>query len=308
MRLSSGINGVIRYWVIVLVMIPCSAYAAFDPNNPGASGYVLSFDDEFDSLSSIDVNATKGPGYKWYVHRWFGYPNTPESALSVSNGILIITPTDTTGYQIATAGPSSNPQGYVGQAFGGGFYIEGRISFDNTQVVIANSWPAFWGLSLQALLGASHWPGQPAEYNHALEDDFFEYDTFPSSGANSFGGSMHDWYGIYNVTCPPSYCSVTNSNGVVRLGATIWTNFHTIGQLYIVGSSANGNQGSVSTYFDGVLTSDVVTWTDQGDGTPPPSGAFAFSIMDKESLVIILGTGTSSPMNVDWVHVWQPSQ
>jgi peptidoglycan hydrolase-like protein with peptidoglycan-binding domain len=47
-----------------------------------------------------------------------------------------------------------------------------------------------------------------------------------------------------------------------------------------------------------------VTWTTSGDGTPPPAGPFAFSIIDQQHLVVVLGTGVDY-LDVDWVHVWQ---
>jgi hypothetical protein len=73
----------------------------------------------------------------------------------------------------------------------------------------------------------------------------------------------------------------------------------------VPGTADNGNQGYVQYYFDGQPTTDKVTWTNSGTGTPPPVGNFQFSIMDKQHQVIELGTGVDAPMDVDWVHVWQ---
>jgi hypothetical protein len=117
---------------------------------------------------------------------------------------------------------------------------------------------------------------------------------------------MHDWYGVRNKTCP-QFCDVSSNAGVVVLGETNWGEFHTIGQLYIPGSEENNFKGSATTYFDGNITSAVVKWIGQGDGPPPPSGDAAFSIFDKQNIVIILGTGIGVPLKVKWVHVWQPA-
>src|ERR1700720_4049275 len=63
------------------------APGAFDPANPAASGYALVFDDEFNSASTIDVNNTKAPGFKWYPGNFFGGA-TPASYIQVSGGEL----------------------------------------------------------------------------------------------------------------------------------------------------------------------------------------------------------------------------
>ncbi|PNG24193.1 hypothetical protein CR492_20075 [Methylocella silvestris] len=277
---------------------------AFDGKNPAGSGYVLKFDGTFSS-STVDVNGTGAAGFKWYVTKWYGYPKTTTSQFSIdSAGVLTINPNESSNYQIATAAPSSNAQGYVGQAFGGGFYIEGKIALKSAQVDTTKGWPAFWSNALEELTGKAQWPGQVTGYNHHIENDFFEYYGTSGGGVKTFGMALHDWYGLLNKTCP-GYCKVTNTNGVVQVGAVDWTQFHTIGQLWIPGTSANNNQGSVTTYFDGVATPNVVKWVNQGNGVPAPSGTFVASIQDKQNLVVILGTGVGSPMRVQYVRVWQ---
>ena len=244
--------------------------AAFDPARPERAGYELVFNDEFGSIDTIDVRDTRRPGFKWYVGKFFpSYKTTPASAIGVADGILTISASDSTNWQLATAAPDRAGRGHVGQAFGRGFYVEARIAFDHRKVVVANGWPAFWASSLEALLGRAQWPGQPPGYDHAIEDDIFEYDVFGRYGPNSFGSSLHDWYGIRGVTCA-LYCRITSPNAVVRLGKTDWTEFHTVGQLYVPGDETNGFEGSVVTYFDGVRTSASVAWTYRGHGVPPP--------------------------------------
>jgi hypothetical protein len=46
----------------------------FNPNDPAASGYQLVFHDEFDSASTIDLNASGLPGFNWYPQQFFGRP------------------------------------------------------------------------------------------------------------------------------------------------------------------------------------------------------------------------------------------
>jgi hypothetical protein len=51
--------------------------APFDPNDPAASGYQLVFHDEFNSASTIDLDASGFPGFNWYPQQFFGRPPPP---------------------------------------------------------------------------------------------------------------------------------------------------------------------------------------------------------------------------------------
>jgi hypothetical protein len=304
------------YPMIVFLLALAEPAFAFDPSNPGASNYVLVFDDEFNSMSTIDTGDTRVPGFNWYLYQPFGArtKHSNPADLSISDGVVTITPTGPSknGSSIMTiAIPQSEvpPKGYVGRAFGGGkgFYIEARIAFDNSLVKTAKGWPNFWGESVEHIIGhgADQWPGQPSGYAHFIEDDFFEYDIASFAGPNAFGSSRHDWYGLYNVTCKHKrFCGILSSNYAVKMPNKItWTAWHTYGQLYI---PASGNSaGSFQMYFDRKPTGNVQTWINAPDGAPPPSGKSSFSIMDKQSLAIILGSGIGQPMKVDYVHVWE---
>ena len=69
--------------------------------------------------------------------------------------------------------------------------------------------------------------------------------------------------------------------------------------------SVNGSLGSAQYYFDGVATTDLVTWNGPPPTAPPPSGNQVFSILDAQQLAIILGTGPGWPLQVRSVNVWQ---
>jgi hypothetical protein len=282
------------------------AGAAFDPNNPAASGYQLAFHDEFDSASTIDLNASGLPGFNWYRQQFFGRPPTSSNFITMANGELIISGMDTTSfYTLASAAPSTNVFGYVGNAWGGGAFIESRFHFDPA-TINTNGWPSFWSMAVEHMAApgvADQWPGQAPGYAHFIEDDFFEYDTHSFAGAQSYGAAMHDWYGIFNPTM--GYSNIFNeTNFVVQTGAgTDFTEFHTYAQLWV--PSTNGQPGYVINYFDGNALSQV-NWVGSGPGTPPPSGNALFSIIDQDHLVLCLGTGTGEPMVFDWVRVWQP--
>jgi hypothetical protein len=253
-------------------------------------------------------------GYKWYPQHFQGFTTTPNSAIEVANGALTLL-TDVSGFGVGlqTAIPAANAQGWVGRAFGGGAYFEARIKFDPATINTADgvtSWPAFWSVAIEFLVGdssAAYWPGQIPGYYHFAENDFFEYNLKRWYGVNYYGGAVHDWYGTFNQCGNQWYCDVNNGEtSVITVPpSTDWTQYHTVGQLWIKGTAANGNQGSILYYFDGQPTSDTVTWVDSGDGTPPPTGDFIFSIIDKQHLMLVLGTGVNEPFTIDWVRVWQ---
>jgi hypothetical protein len=307
----------------------CLSAVAFTPNDPLLCGFSLVFDDEFASISTIDTDATGNPDYKWYVTKFFGYAREPAATLSITNGILTISPTSSTGnYNIATAGPSASAPGYVGSVFGApanAYYFEASIAFDQTLGPTHGSggYPSFWSMAIEHMVTPrmSSWTGQAAEYEHFIEDDFFEFDTWSFMPLNAFGSAGHDWYGNYNVTCSPGFCGVINPLFEIinqAAGGDVWTGFHRIGQLWVLGTAANNWHASQTMFVDGVpcLTYDnsaickgiPKTWTDSptgAQGNPPPTGTALFSIADRQHLNIVLGSGPGWPMKVDFVRVWK---
>lgn len=295
----------------------------FNTANPTQYGFVLVFDDEFASSSTIDLTNSLAPGFNWYLKKFNG-TTTGAGEISVSGGTLTITMA-TAGeiYTLATAAPTSSTT-FVGTAFGHSspgtpraFYFEANLAFDNTLVNIADRWPAFWALALEPEISGTNyaqWPGQTTGYTDHIEDDFFE---FNQNNALKYGATLHNWYGIYNVTCG-TYCVTTNtSNDVVTLGSVTWTSFNKVGQLWVLGSAANNYNGYIVNYFNGVPVSKVAWVGPGGTGVfasptvanppvPPPAYPFNFSILDSQNLILAIGTGTNSvPMQFKYVRVYQ---
>jgi hypothetical protein len=210
----------------------CIPAGLFDPTNPTSTGFRLVFSDDFTNPQTIDLNATGN-------------------------------------YNIATAAPANNTQGYVGNAFGGAAYFEAKIKFDPTTVNFSQGFPAFWGFSIEhaANKGADHPAGTPTGFQHFIEDDFFEFDIGWASSI-AYGTAIHDWYGIYSSICQegylkgsPGFCDVTNNglgtpyNNFVSTkqnNVTIdWTQWHIIGQLWVPGSPYFHPAGYVQNFIDG---------------------------------------------------------
>jgi hypothetical protein len=151
--------------------------------------------------------------------------------------------------------------------------------------------------------GKDQWINQERNYEHFIEDDFFEYDTSSWKGENSYGTTLHDSYGIFGHTCPHGFCHETNANAVVKTPSnTDFTEYHTYSQLWI--PSANDNYGCINNYFDGQILSQV-TWKKKDIDLPPPQGDSIFSIIDQDHLAIFLGTGNDQPMTINLIQVWQ---
>lgn len=276
-------------------------------------GYKLSFSDDFNDPSTIDLNDTGESGYKWYRRNFFGSKTTAGGLnITVASGILTLGGKDQPGGNLKTAAPANNRNGWVGQVFRQGGYFEARLRFDpHVKTSTSVSWPAFWSMAIEHMAekGADQWPGQPSGYAHFIEPDFFEYDTRWLPDNTAYGGAVHDWYGIYDKPVP-GFSQVANynkksafNNFLIAVPAgTDFATWHTFGCLWV--PSVNGAEGYLQYTFDGETTSDRVTWTGAPQN-PPPQEPWQFSIIDQQGLVVLLQTGKDWPMDVDWVRVWQ---
>ncbi|MBF1042530.1 MAG: hypothetical protein HXL04_02440, partial [Candidatus Nanosynbacter sp.] len=121
------------------------------PTVPAAAGKYnrLAFEDNFDSISTIDTGNTGAPGFKWYpagVHKW-GKPDTQPSEYSVNNSVLRIAPSHSTyNRNFMTRDPNTGE----GRSFGRGYYeVRMRVDADGVRNVPPenSSWPAFWAQS-----------------------------------------------------------------------------------------------------------------------------------------------------------------
>lgn len=145
---------------------PATAPAGFNASNPGASGYRMTFGDEFDALSlSPDGNSA---GYTWWPNLW--YESGRSHAQYVSNGVLY-SPDNT-----VVVGMSND--GTKGLAFLYG-YFEARMKFPGN-----GKDSAFWMFSeSHSFHGANCW----SELD--IQEDFY---------ASTYVGTAHDWQGGQN--------------------------------------------------------------------------------------------------------------
>lgn len=276
------------------------------PPAAAAVGYnTLTYSSTFSG--DIDLSQTYASGFNWYVWDWFGGSVSPSTIVPFSGGVTL------TG---ATAGPNgtmataADPLGgnFVGTVFGGGLYIEAKIQFDPSQVNAGTQgWPSFWSLSLEQSLGTSQWPGQATGYTTGVEADFMEFERPIST--TGYGGTIHQAYGKFNITCPPNYCQYSPSVGSPRIvnPNTDFSRAHVYGWLWVPATVTTN--GYIKFYFDGQQIGPATAWTQfvggAGQIPPPDNQPWAFGSMDTQHYFIILGTGPSQPMVINYVNVWQ---
>lgn len=279
-------------------------------------GYIqLSFFSRFDK-KTIDLQRSRRRGFDWYLNRFFGWsPVNADHLKFDEDGTITLDGDFSANYGIATAGPNITGSGWIGRAFGGGAYFEASLKFDPEDHRRANfkGWPSFWSMSIEHLanMKEQYWLGQEKYYEHFIEADFFEYGLLKYGvPENYYIGALHDWYGIYKKTCPKKHCSATTEVPALKRRMpenTDFNDFHRYGFLWV--PATDTSNGYAEWYLDGKPVGPRTTWTRFNDQRPPPGKApWTFGIIDRQHLVLILGTGKDQPMTVKYVAVWQVTE
>ncbi len=310
----------IRYLVFLLFTL-CAANSVNAvartaiPGPAKMAGFTkLTFSSNF-SKGSIAVVKPFESGKKWYIWSFFGQHANP-AVLHFNRDRTLTLMGGPTGpnAQIATAAPVNNTKGYVGEAFGGGAYIEASLAFqpDNEIRRHFKGHPSFWAMALEHLVHAKLHVNTlinlPKKFKHFVEVDIFEYDLFQYLHVtNVYGGTAHDWYGIWKKSCTRGFCSFDDSNIKRWIPAgTKLTNFHQYAILWRPAIAAG--QGYLQYYFDGTPVGNRIHWKKCGKNANPKSTSYnPFCVLDSQHLVLILGTGQGEPMIIHDVRVYQSS-
>jgi hypothetical protein len=133
-----------------------------------------------------------------------------------------------------------------------------------------------------------------------------EYDTSQYAYQNGIG----NWYGNPVKSTSNPQQDVPGSAGSVTVpSGTNFAAYHKYGCLWVPATPAT--QGYLKFYFDGVQTGSTFYWNWDNPANPfpapPQNNSSAMSGMDQRHLFMILGTGTTQPMTVQSVSVWQAS-
>jgi hypothetical protein len=256
-----------------------------------------------------------------YLWNFFGQSTASNAVTANDDGSITLLGGGPTSGQVASASLAANADKFQGIAFGGGAYFEATLKFDGWQGQSSNpnslsrGYPAFWSMAIEHLAqistGADQWSGQASGYEHFSEVDFLEYDlAYLQKSDDVYGGSIHDFYGVFDQTCAPSdYCNIQNpySTKIEKVPAdTDFSAYHTYGLLWVPATATA--DGYIQWYFDRTAVGQPVTWAQFTNQTPPTTPADTdFGIVDLQHLVVILGTGTQYPMTVSAISVWQKS-
>jgi hypothetical protein len=254
----------------------------------------------------------------WFPFNFYG-GSTPAAAYSQnSDGSVYLSGAGNVnaGADIATAFQTSSGNKWSGTAFGGGAYFEATLSFTNqSNGPYTNGGPAFWGLDVEHTSQGPYpvsWPGMPNDSSGNPYDDFFEVDFMEyDCGTYCYQNGIGNWYG-YPPTKSTSnpFQAVGGSAGSVLIDVgTDFSQYHKYGCLWV--PATPNTQGYLKFYFDGTQVGQTFYWNynNPANPYPPPplNNATAMSGMDQRHLFMMLGTGTSQPMTVQSVSVWQAS-
>jgi hypothetical protein len=297
-------------FLISMLLKPGFAYSQVPvPPAAAAAGYTTStFASDF-TRSNVDMSNSRKPGFNWYLWQFFGNRPTRTDSIRLNQDgtITLLGDSNSKNGSLATVAQVKTPQKFVGKAFGGGAYFEAVLKFDPSTVVRSKGWPSFWSNALEQMvsLESLQWPGQGQGYEHFIEPDFFEYDF---GNTNSYGGAIHDWYGIYNKTCH-GYCQAYTPNYKRTVPKNVdFSRYHGYGFLWV--PATDSSSGFAEYYFDNHKIGLRTSWGKFSDQPPAPSAttqSWTFGIMDRQHLVLVLGTGVGEPMTVERVDVWQAS-
>lgn len=293
--------------------VQCPAFAYGPPEEALRVGYAVNTFSATFTTETVDMADVGKSGFAWYSWHFFGYHlDINEVTLNRDGSVTLEGNPDSANAELATATVAKTAAGFVGTAFGGGAYIEAVLKFNPVSVVAAQmkGWPSFWSMAVEHLVqNNEQWQGKPQGYAHFIEPDFFEFDVEPSA-ACCYGATMHDWYGVYQVTCPGSaFCDTHPPYSQVKKQVpqhTDFSQYHRYGFLWI--PATNTRSGSVKFYFDGEQIGVETRWTQFTNQLSTPIGqSWQYGILDRQHLVLILGTGAREPMTVQSVTVWQAS-
>jgi hypothetical protein len=302
------------------------------------------------TTSTVDMDSTLGTQFQWYRKRFpaLGGDIAPHVTLQ-ADGSVVVQSNGRSNSDLATAAPAG--KSWVGTAYGGGGYFEATMSFNPATLVRADvmhsHWPAWWADPIEAdaqQWDRWRWNSTSAQYLHAVETDFFEYDAYEADNPKYFdptgltyGGTLHDWTQVADRSsgwgyslAPGGHLHAANNSDKVPVG-TDFTKPHRYGFLWIPATQTNctntvqyNSDGSLNLssgngvavfFFDGVpfKTASLYGWCKYNNTTDTAadllsggvSNNWIFGVLDRQHLVLTFGSGGAAPLTVYSVQVWQ---
>ena len=240
----------------------------------------LIFNDDFDSIDTVDVNNTAKEGYKWYVDRAYAAPTLTTEDYTVKDGVMTVHNLDSMyNYGLATLDCGS----HVGFTFNTG-YLEVRLRIPRPRANAEGEEgsPAIWAL--------------PPERLYDIQPQWVELDWMEYWGEDSYTVTIHEM-----LADEEGYAYHHHRNANHRCSGLGDGEWHVLGWLWqngVVVAYYDGKEVMRQSYAEGELA-DPVQNVVRGEIL---EGAFTY--LDQQQMPIIIGGSKDNPMELDYVRVW----
>jgi hypothetical protein len=258
------------------------------PAPASAVGYdTLAWHDEFDTDQGIDLMNTKATGFNLYVNNawpgegWDHEAATPPENIQVSGSTLTLDTTiSNSTNSLLNSAVTDGGLGYRGFAASGGrgFYVEYRFQMPDSSAWAGGSFPALWLMSVETFNG---------HLLRFVEIDLLEFNP------GGFLSTVHDW------NLPDD-----NQNAVK---SSLSNAYNTWG-LRVLPHALNSGTGQIRWYLNGTQFWEV-TYSTGGVPSPglyPNNRAGGLAQLESQHFMILLGTGPTIPIKLDWIRCWTP--
>lgn len=252
----------------------------------GAGMFDLTFNDDFDDLSSVDTLASGGVGYKWYVSRQWKQTDMTREDYFVKDGVFTLEHLDST-YAIGASTVDADT--HTGYSYNKG-YMEVKLRIpEPVKNEGVRNYPAIWSLS------PGKWCGIPGQNERWVEMDWLEYYGRENG---YYTVTMHELDYTTADGSPNQYTSTDNER--YGLNDKEW---HVMGFLW--------EDDHLRCYLDGELLREQ-RWG--ADILPQPmhrnvEGEIrlegVFDIFDTQDCVLHIAGPRGMPLELDYLRVWQ---
>ena len=246
----------------------------------------LTFNEDFDSLDTVDKAASGKEGYKWYVTRPYGASTLTPDDYSIKDGIMSLhLEVPTYNYGLSTVDiPTWN-----GYTFNKG-YMEYRVRMPHYDGSLSGG-PAIWSMPENKL--------HNKDVEMWIEVDWMEYWGTKSKEEGYYTITLHEQWVDEKINVTDWY-----SNGGHRsksgFGDAEW---HTMGFLWEenrLRAFFDGRQVLEQTYGKGEVPIPLNT-TEQGEFRVDD----VFSYMNEQIVPVFISGSKGNPMEIDYIRVWQ---
>lgn len=301
------------------------------PSPAATVGYNrLAFYDDFQSISTIDINNTGNAGFNWYVDFTNGrgysngdpWPVTTAADITVSNSILSLQNSPGNNFFQGICSAKFNNDGTLkhGQAWANGAFFQYSFRYDDglaPGTTSAVSWPSIGMETFTAFVNGTF----PDTELVGFEGPACNLAGYPGCQGNNSAPTVHT-NKQFNLNYRTSTINTVQGgltvNGGVQTNGQNWNNMQTMGLLWVP-MAQNGGVGYTRRFVvQGGSPSWVeipplfVEYTATGPATFPNGGNSIagtnsngiYSNLDSQMQPLLLYGALGWPILVDYVAVW----